>query len=83
MSPPSTPPPSALLQILVGILLGMVGLGVLYATTGTTQLTPLAACRLRTLQALPDDRPITLQDAMGVVQLWQMCASAPSPDGGL
>ncbi len=74
--------PSPVVQIAIGLVLGLVGIGVPWACTGSHQLTAETLCRLRALDELPEDYgQLTVYDAIAIYERVRACR-LPSPDGG-
>ncbi len=73
--------PSALGQIALGCVIGIVALWVPLACGAGIQLSPLAACKLDALRVLPRERNhLTVYDAVDIYDRVRACESAA--DGG-
>ncbi len=76
--------PHPVVQIAIGLALGLVCIGIPWACTSTHQLTPELACRLRALDTLPDDYgQLTVYDAIAIYERVRACAPPAIVDGGL
>ncbi len=79
--------PHPVVQITIGLVVGLVGFGVPYACSGASiQLTPLMACRLSSLDVLPDDPNMaTPYDAVDIILRLRKCQETGGllADGGL
>lgn len=70
-------------QIAVGLVIGFVGVGVPWACSGAQGLSPVMACRLRSLDILPEDpMQATVYDAVDIIERLRACERV-SADGGL
>lgn len=83
MSARSANDPHPVVQIAIGLVVGLVGFGVPYACSGATvQLTPLMRCRLASLEVLPDDPNMaTVYDIADIVGRLRACSMLLA-DGG-
>lgn len=77
--------PHPVVQITIGLVIGLIGVGLPWACTSTHQLTPELACRLRALDTLPDDYgQLTVYDAISIYERVRECAvKSAVMDGGL
>ena len=74
--------PHPVVQIGIGVFIGLVAFGAAWACTGSRQLSPDAACRLRALEVLPEDLgQVTVYDAIDIYERVRACARALT-DGG-
>jgi hypothetical protein len=79
--------PHPVVQITIGLVVGLVGFGVPYACSGASlQLTPLTQCRLASLDVLPEDvNMATVYDAVDIIERLRKCELTQGllADGGL